>query len=291
MRQGRYKVSITDVHKSYDLILLRSVISFIKPEACIGPLIRKYFVIRCCIAGHGRVFVNGKLYSVSAGDCYVCLPGDVITEEAVGENLWVLSLLIYGIKAEALFKGVGITHDACLFPRNQNRALIDFAFQTVIEPVRYTASISPAEELTYISLGYSLFALLNREYRQNVPDQQSEPLRERYIHEAIYYMDLNYDKRLTVQDIAAHLGLNKSYFQRIFREDTGVTPWEYVINLRVSRACELLAYPHATIDSIANSLSWEPSVLHRNFKRIIGATPSQYRKELQRMKKQEKSAL
>lgn len=282
MNTAKYKFSPSYVNKTFDLILIDSLLVSILQRRTIGPLLRDYYVIRCCLSGKGTVHRNAESYSISAGDCYVCLPGDVITESACGSEPWILfTLTLVGIKTEAMFKSVGVSRDTCVCPWEDNQALIRFAQSAVMNEVCYTPSTPPEKELLCISQAYALFSLLMKEYRRSAPSSPLESSRDRYINEAVYYMEHNCDKKLQVQDIASHVGLNCCYFQRIFHEHTGMTPWEYIIRLRVSRACDLFASPNATNESVANSLGWEPSVLYRNFKRIVGSTPSQYRRELQ----------
>lgn len=282
MTAENYKFSRSYINKTFDLILTDSLLVSILQGRVIGPLLRDYYVIRLCAAGQGTVFRNGKPYSIAAGDCYVCFPEDVISEANTGNEPWFLfTLVLNGIKTEAMFKSAGVTRETCMSPWKDNRALAEFSKSMVMEQVFYTPSTPPERELYCISQAYALFSVLTREYRRGTPSSPQESSRDRYINEAVYYMERNCDKKLQVQDIASYVGLNCCYFQRIFHEHTGMTPWEYIIRLRVSRACDLFASPNATNESVANSLGWEPSVLYRNFKRIVGSTPSQYRKNLQ----------
>ena len=56
-------------------------------------------------------------------------------------------------------------------------------------------------------------------------------------------------------------------------------PQEYLTKLRMRKACELFSYPNATVSSVCNALNYEPSVFYRNFKRVVGKSPSEYRNQ------------
>ena len=91
-------------------------------------------------------------------------------------------------------------------------------------------------------------------------------------------MECNLNRRLTVTEIAAHVGLHRSYFSGLFNQIVGMPPLKYLIQLRLNKACDLMRYPNATPLNVANSLGLDPSALFRYFKRNFGMTPSQYQR-------------
>lgn len=281
MTNSNYKFSPAYINKTFDLIMDSAQSCALEPGSSIGPLLREYHVIRLCESGMGVIDINGTKRTIRQGDGYVCMIGDVATETAVGDSPWVLNYMCFtGIKAEAYFKTVGVTHENCCNPPIITRELFDFARDICQNPYNYFPTTSIEDELQFIANGYSLFSLLAREHRKTSPEERNINVRDKYINEAMTYIELNLNNNLKIEDIASHVGLNTCYFQRMFREHTGKTPWEHIIRMRVSRACDLFQSPNATNESVANSIGWEPSVLYRNFKRITGTTPSEYRKRI-----------
>ena len=86
---------------------------------------------------------------------------------------------------------------------------------------------------------------------------------------------------LTLQAIAAHFNLNKSYLSTRFKREVGVTLTDYVNQKRISRAAYLLSTQSGSIQSIACACGI-PDITYftRLFKRENGVTPTQYRKQL-----------
>lgn len=56
-----------------------------------------------------------------------------------------------------------------------------------------------------------------------------------YVGQAVNYIESNYSQPMRVQDIAAGLGLNRSYFCRLFRQQTGLSPQEYIVSCRLAK--------------------------------------------------------
>ena len=61
-----------------------------------------------------------------------------------------------------------------------------------------------------------------------------------YVGQAVNYIESNYSQPMRVQDIAAGLGLNRSYFCRLFRQQTGLSPQEYIVSCRLAKAAQFM---------------------------------------------------
>jgi AraC-like DNA-binding protein len=85
---------------------------------------------------------------------------------------------------------------------------------------------------------------------------------------------------ITLQDMAAQVRLSPFVLLRQFKEATGTTPYAHLAGLRISRAQELLRKSRVPVEEIANRLGFkDPDYFARFFKKNIGITPTQYRKQ------------
>ena len=91
-------------------------------------------------------------------------------------------------------------------------------------------------------------------------------------------MERNYQRELTVEEIADVCKLNRSYFSKLFRESMGCPPQEFLIRLRLSKAAELMQTTKASIGDIAADCGY-PNQLHfsRAFKKRYGVSPREWR--------------
>ncbi len=98
---------------------------------------------------------------------------------------------------------------------------------------------------------------------------------------AITYMKRMIGQKIRLEEIAGHCGLSVSHFCMIFKENTSQTPIEYMNNLRVQKACQLLDLTTQRINEISAVLGFsDPFYFTRVFKKSIGQSPVQYRKHI-----------
>jgi AraC-like DNA-binding protein len=114
---------------------------------------------------------------------------------------------------------------------------------------------------------------------QNTAKQVS-PLPRHILRRVIERMR-NLDTGLSLQMLAKESGYSRVHFVRMFRAATGHSPHNYLLRLRLDRARELLVSPTLSLTDIALECGFSShSHLSRVFRQVLGATPSQYRRNL-----------
>jgi AraC-like DNA-binding protein len=84
------------------------------------------------------------------------------------------------------------------------------------------------------------------------------------------------------EDIADELNMSYSWFRRVFRDYTGLAPYQYIQELKIYRTKEILSNTNASIKQIALSLGFEnPEYFFTAFRKKTGMTPTQYRNRSQ----------
>jgi AraC family transcriptional regulator of arabinose operon len=102
--------------------------------------------------------------------------------------------------------------------------------------------------------------------------------RFRSVRETLDYLRQNLNHRLSLDDMADQARLSKSHFLRLFKEQTGYSPVDYFIHLKVQHACMLLSVTHKTIHEISLEVGYDdPYYFSRIFKKVVGVCPSKYR--------------
>lgn len=93
------------------------------------------------------------------------------------------------------------------------------------------------------------------------------------------YIAENYMECMDVDDIARVFNLSRSYFTTKFKEDTGISPYAYLKQCRISAAKGLLTNTNLTIQDISERCGFNScSAFIRTFKSATGTTPLLYRK-------------
>ena len=101
------------------------------------------------------------------------------------------------------------------------------------------------------------------------------------IDKIISFINNNYTRNLKLNEIAGMASMNSSAFCRYFKENTGKTLLQYVMEMRVGYACKLLALGEMDISQIAVECGFD-SITHfnRTFKQLVNLTPTQYRSNI-----------
>jgi transcriptional regulator GlxA family with amidase domain len=95
-----------------------------------------------------------------------------------------------------------------------------------------------------------------------------------------------HESAVTVADAARRAGLEPRTFLRRFIQATGMRPSEYQQRLRISRAREMLEFSRKSVDNIALNVGYEDvGGFRRVFRKIVGLTPSDYRRRFSRVSK------
>jgi len=99
------------------------------------------------------------------------------------------------------------------------------------------------------------------------------------VYAAICYICNNYSENFTITELAATNNYSVNYFRKIFREQTGMTPHDYLINIRLKMASIMLRSTDKSILEISCSSGFTTlSSFNRFFKEKYGMTPTQWRK-------------
>ncbi len=92
------------------------------------------------------------------------------------------------------------------------------------------------------------------------------------------YMAAHLHEDLTVNDLAAHAAMSPRTFARRFRAETGTTPYEWLLSLRIEAAQRLLELGDDTVETVASRSGFgAAAVLRHHFTRRLGTTPQAYR--------------
>ncbi len=151
---------------------------------------------------------------------------------------------------------------------------------------------SLAAELESNGLGSRLFAdslttalsvhlLRNYSGRQQALIEETGGLPQRKLQQAIAYMHDHLSKNLSLGAIAHELDMSHYYFSRLFKRSMGVSPYQYVLRLRIERTEYLLRTTSLTVAAIAQQVGFSnQNQLTIQFRKFTGITPSNYRKQI-----------
>ena len=105
-------------------------------------------------------------------------------------------------------------------------------------------------------------------------------LREtRPISDAKRYIQQHYQEALRLEDVSSAVGFNTTYFSTLFKKETGQNFVDYLTELRINKAKELLSGDDLSVQDVAEMVGYQDlKYFSKLFKRITGVSPSDYKK-------------
>ncbi|MCR5216590.1 MAG: response regulator [Lachnospiraceae bacterium] len=98
------------------------------------------------------------------------------------------------------------------------------------------------------------------------------------IQEAKNYIEENYSKDLILDEVSRQMQISPYYFSKLFRKKTGSTFIEYVTNVRMEHAKDLLRNTNKSMKEISIEVGYsDANYFSRTFKKNVGVTPSEYK--------------
>jgi AraC-like DNA-binding protein len=195
------------------------------------------------------------------------------------------SLAKISLESFLKFADLGITEDNeitrqpfFVIKGNEKKEINQLAERIVIEDSdnRY------AKDLMIHTLSVELMIILSRAIR----GEWEESLRvkngkaKELVAIAKQYMDENFDQGITVSEAASYVFLSQGYFTRAFRDDTGISPMNYLMKKRIEKACKLLQNNEIKVSAISLQSGFSsPQRFNVAFRKQMGMTPMEYRKK------------
>lgn len=100
------------------------------------------------------------------------------------------------------------------------------------------------------------------------------------ISRALNYIGVVPERPIKIEELASMCHMSETHFRRIFVECMKTTPVEYINQVRIQRACDELKRTNDPVSAIASRTGFSTlSTFNRNFRRIMGVSPQQWRKK------------
>lgn len=238
-----------------------------------GPHIRNHYLFHYVISGKGKLFANEEVYDIGPRQGFLIVPGQITTYRADEQEPWEYTWLEFdGLRAHESIQAAGISGAKPVYIAAGREA-----GQRLQDEMLYIVNHGDADPIHLIGHGFLFLEQLAAcsATRRYFGERR---LRDFYMREALNFIDQNYQNDISIEDIAAVCGLNRSYFGKIFRDTVGESPQEYLLHYRMARAAQLLKETKQPIGEIAPQVGYA-NQLHfsRAFKNVHGVSPREYR--------------
>ncbi|MGL4736001.1 MAG: AraC family transcriptional regulator [Cellulosilyticaceae bacterium] len=251
-------------------ILLRAYpFGDIKPLVCgeetcekahaFGPATRDYYLLHYVLSGKGRFRTPRGQYEVGKGQFFVIRPFEVTYYEADQMEPWHYCWV--GFESQ-LDLGYLLCADVMSLPQGEH----------LFRAMKDSDGLAAGREF-YVCA--KLYELLGQLEAVGVPQKDQSRV---YVEQVQNYISANYMKPITVELLAQKVGLERSYFSRVFRSYIGKSPQQYLVDFRLEKAAELISSHSYTPTRAAQSVGYGDFFnFSKMFKKKFGSAPSQYK--------------
>ena len=202
-------------------------------------------------------------------------PGQITTYVADIQVPWEYVWVEFdGLRTTEILNVCGFSKDAPVYMAHSREAR-----KKMVDELIYISQNSEQSPFHLMGHFYLFADLLAQSVARPQPAATSK-MSDYYIKEAINYMEQNFQNNISIEDIAAVCGINRSYFGKIFRNSIGRSPQEFLMNYRMVKATELLKLTSLSIADVGSAVGYE-NQLHfsRAFKNIYGVSPREWRNQ------------
>ncbi len=236
-----------------------------RPNYSIGNFVRSNHLIHYIHRGKGVYKTDGGEFELGPGDAFLIYPKDVTFYKADGSDPWEYSWVEFsGSAVEGYLSSTEFTRE---IPVIRNNTAAGEAMLRLAE----TETLNPYKVYGRLMDALSAFA---------TKKPQPMTMAEDYVKFALNYIHtFHYHSAITVSELSAYVGVNRSYLCRLFKEKLGVSPKQYIRTYRMNNAARLLTETNLPIGQIAQSSGYEDQLYFSTaFREFFGHSPSEHRK-------------
>ena len=235
-----------------------------RPSYSIGNFIRSNYLIHYVHKGRGIYRARGKEYRLARGDAFLIHPGEITYYAADSSDPWEYSWI--EISGSAIENYISATPFA--------KEPVALSVTAADKPMLNLISSSPENPYELLSCALAALAAFSGKAAESVSAA------DEYVKSALGYIHtFYYHPKITVEEIGAYIGIDRSYLYRLFKEKVGTSPKRYIIEYKLKTAARLLVETNLSIGQVARSAGFEDQLYFSTaFRNFFSESPSSYRK-------------
>ncbi len=214
-------------------------------------------------------------------DCPGCPRDCSLIQMEYNKNIHLVLEKLY-ITTDSLFaqiefstkNGLQLGYSACYVnPNNKNSGCYVFG--------PYLCQKDDSSSLPYLpefAISHTVDMLYTIAHKYIASSKQLSQVPNYHLNKISIYINDNYQNAITLNDLSTSFGLNPAYLCRLFKKETGHTFTEFLNNIRIEKSIELLLTTNQSISQVGTAVGFNSQSYYcRQFKKLIGISPSEYR--------------
>ncbi len=238
-----------------------------RPNGC------SQYILMYCVSGSGWISVDSKKHEVKANQYFIIPAGKPHSYGSNATNPWTIYWIHY-TGTQAPHYSFSQEEVRNITPSHTDR--IDDRLTLFEEMMQNLEMGYSMDNLSYVNvclihfLASFVYLAQYRHIRSiKAPDT---------VEQSIHFMKNKLHTKLNLEVLAREAGLSASHYALMFKQKTGRAPVDYLIQLRVQKACQLLDHSALRIKEIAMQVGYDDAYyFSRIFKKLMNLSPRDYR--------------
>lgn len=247
----RKDIALTD-RKYSELNVRQCGYEVCTPKYSYGPSIRDQYLIHYVVKGKGVLINKDGRHPVNEGQIFIIYPDETTTYTADLKDPWY-------------YIWIGFTGNIAEKLKSLEKPVIDYTDDTFLKMQDADEFTSSREEYL-VGLLYVVIS--------HIIDKSEKP--SGYEQQIKNFICSNYMTNVKISEIASMIGLDRRYMTRLFKEKTGFTIQDYLINVRLEKAKKYLKQGKSVADSATLSGYSDTFHFSKSFKKHFGISPKEY---------------
>lgn len=247
------------------------------PSHFYGPSTREYYLVHFVIKGKGTYRVGDKVWNIEKNQGFLIRPGEETFYQADQVEPWEYYFVgFHGTGAKKLVDSINWVDGYIIKPNN---------FSAITRCLKDMYSIKKLEAWSECRIIGDIYILISALIKEGMIATQKDQAREKIsvLNDAIDYIRNNYEKDISVEDIAKKANVHRTNLYRLFKEKLDISVIKYLKNYRLDMAASLLLTTELTAYEIAEKVGMEDYPhFSKQFKASYRYTPSVYRKKFKK---------
>lgn len=193
------------------------------PYHAFGPGMRSHYLIHCILSGNGTYRTsfegNDASYSLHGGQAFLIEPNRLVHYDAHKDTPWEYMWIEFdGMKAREYVNQAGLSQSSPIYrPSSQEGQQECFHY---LKHLIDHPELLPCEVIGYTNLFFGSLIRSSATAKKTVKNR----IQDFYIQSTVDFIEEHYMEEISVEDIAKNLGLNRSYFSKLFKKSPRKAP-------------------------------------------------------------------
>ena len=245
-------VFITNNRNLTDLFVIEAGTHKTEPGYSVGPVVFDHFIMHFVITGKGKLDLNGITHDIEDGYGFLIKPGERALYQSDKNQPWEYIWITFNGKlADSYLNQTALTDITPVFPYNKTDALKD----RIIDFINMDKT-KTNESTKSLAILYDILTQISEQSAGSNPQKPLRSNKDAYVKAVMEYIIHHYNQHMDVEKMAHAIGLSRSYMNRLFHATSGLSIRDFIIKLRLDKACVLMRNNMLTLDDISRLVGY-----------------------------------